>query len=99
MQVILTIAGIIAPFNQFDHKPDDQIPVRSDTLFSRDQHLLNDLDETIMQDSAGWVYFDKRDFISTYSGPYVVDFVYINIQAVSAVKSLIKILRINNPFW
>lgn len=89
----LTTGGIIAPFNQFDHKPDDQLPVRSDILFSRDQHLLDDLDKPIMQDSAGWVYFDKRDFISTYSGPYVVDFVYINIQAVSAVKSLIKNIK------
>ena len=89
----LTTGGIIAPFNQFDYIPDDQLPVRLGTLFSRNLQLLNDLDKPIMQDSAGWVYFDKRDFISTYSGPYVVDFVYINIQAVSAVKSLIKNIK------
>ena len=42
---------------------------------------------------AGWAFLDERDFIDSYNGSKSIDFVYINIQAVSTVKTLLKVIR------
>ena len=46
-----TIASIIAPYQQYDYKPNDNNLAPFNTLFAQNQKLLDDLDKTVMHDS------------------------------------------------